>query len=180
MPSEIKIGFHNVPIDQFIPKPMQWNKCFIFGHIQKFCTSKDQICATCSEKSHTPEECAKVKCINCKPGEDQHQSTNKQCPQYLKKQEILKYQTINKTFYNEAKLYINQHYSISDFNKNITNETLSTTNQKQNSIEENTKINNESTPTFSQILQTNKNQTHENFFSKIPAIMETSEENESN
>lgn len=151
LPTEIKIGFQIIKVDYYIPKPMQCKNCYKIGHTKKRCQGIS-LCPICSSTMHTEENsCTQVKCINCNL---QHQSTNKKCPKLLKKQEILKYSTINRTAIAEATEYVNSNFTAYYFTNNSPVETLeeikkkvndSNKKQNKNQLSEKSK-NNETTP----------------------------------
>lgn len=94
LPNSVKIGFLSVDVKHYIPAPMQCKSCHRFGHTKKRC-EKLPSCSVCSKPSHN-NNCDEVKCINC---HGLHQSTNKKCPELLKRKEILELQKINRWSY---------------------------------------------------------------------------------
>lgn len=53
-----------------------------------------------------------------------HKSTNKNCPKILKRQEIIKHSTINRTLIAEATEYVNINFAADQYTKNTPTETL--------------------------------------------------------
>jgi hypothetical protein len=107
IPTEIKVGYINVEVKEFIPDPMRCYKCLKFGHTKKFCKG-DEICGNCAEKSHIDrervnEKCDRpTKCANC--GDSTHNAFSRICPvwRYEKEIQTLKHQK-KITFYNARK-----------------------------------------------------------------------------
>ena len=103
IPSEISIAWEKCKVNPYIPTPMQCKNCHRIGHTKKHCNSEEK-CLVCSGPEHeTP--CETVKCINCN---QHHRSNNKSCQTYIKRQNIIKYKTINKCSYRESVQAINQ------------------------------------------------------------------------
>lgn len=50
-------------------QPRRCNRCYLYGHVERFCKSQEIICRHCAEKGHTADMCNKkketVRCINC-------------------------------------------------------------------------------------------------------------------
>ena len=79
LPKTLKVGYLKVPVDTYIPNPLQCYRCFKFGHHERQCHS-DNYCKRCAENEnetcHT-DPCNKpFKCWNC--GEE-HYSTSHEC-----------------------------------------------------------------------------------------------------
>ena len=89
LPKTLKIGYLKVPVDIYIPNPLQCYRCFKFGHHERQCTS-DNHCKRCSAKeneTHHTDPCSKpFKCLNC--GEE-HYSTSRTCKVWQKEKEII-------------------------------------------------------------------------------------------
>lgn len=133
LPNEIKIGFQNVKVDYYIPKPMQCKSCHRIGHTKKRCRGVP-MCNTCSMPIHNEESpCESIKCINCNY---QHRSTNKQCPTFLKKQEIIKHSTVNRTSIADSTKHVNTTYPSDHFTKNIPIEHLENNKETNNTQKE--------------------------------------------
>ncbi|CAF3640849.1 unnamed protein product [Rotaria sp. Silwood1] len=86
-------------------KPSQCYKCFKYGHVAKYCRSKNQLCSRCGEENHKYDNCPKSdqhpNCCNCKGG---HVATSTDCPKFKEYQ-----QKIQKT--------IDQFSSTTKYNK---------------------------------------------------------------
>lgn len=78
------------------------NHCQGFGHAAKFCQARTAICAHCSERGHSNENCpsaatnAPPKCFNCSRTNQQcdHPATSKDCPSFKKALARLSAQTM--------------------------------------------------------------------------------------
>ena len=98
LPEYIKFGYQRIPIRPHVPLPTRCMKCFKFGHISTYCTSK-KLCSNCSEDFHTDEnsplsKCENTgKCINCL---GEHSSLNRTCPIFVKEKEIQKIKIFEK------------------------------------------------------------------------------------
>ena len=53
LPSVVKIGFIKAKVDVFIPNPLQWYQCQVFGHHENKC-GRQAICVNCSLPEHWP------------------------------------------------------------------------------------------------------------------------------
>ena len=85
IPLKIKILGQNREVRPFVPKPLQCNKCFRYGHTYKRCTNKE-VCAVCGSQHHiTDWKCSHVKCVNCGL---QHHAKSKTCEFYIYNTEI--------------------------------------------------------------------------------------------
>lgn len=107
LPKEIKIGFCNIKVKPFIPRPIQCRKCYKYGHTKKHCKVTSAICNSCGEVIHDNTPCRRIACVNCIPIAA-HESTSKECPIYIYTQEILKVKTLNKMSFSNAREYVNQ------------------------------------------------------------------------
>jgi len=98
-PEFIKIAFQKIPVKLFIPRPLRCFRCFAFNHHMSACKRK-QICYKCGNEKHDGECLSKIKCINCS---DEHYSSSKKCPIYIKEQKIKEIQTKERIPYNAAR-----------------------------------------------------------------------------
>lgn len=98
LPSSIRVGYLQLAIKRFVPKPIRCRKCFSFSHLSRDCTSKD-LCYRCGDEKHE-SNCNTVKCVNC--GND-HFSTSLKCPCYKNALLIKELQTKYRIPYGEAK-----------------------------------------------------------------------------
>ena len=67
LPTVVKIGFMQVKVDVYIPNPLRFYHCQVFGHHENKC-GRHAVCCNCGE----PEHCAPfgvcdkpAKCVNC-------------------------------------------------------------------------------------------------------------------
>ena len=89
LPKRLKVGYMKVPVDLYIPNPLQCYKCFEFGHHERQCNA-DNHCKRCgtneNETNHT-EPCSNpLKCLNC--GEE-HYSTSRSCKVWKREKDIV-------------------------------------------------------------------------------------------
>ena len=70
LPKTLKVGYMKVPVDLYIPNPLQCYRCFKFGHHERQCNADDH-CKRCSaneNETHHSEPCTRSpKCLNCGP-----------------------------------------------------------------------------------------------------------------
>ena len=94
IPKTLKVGYLKVPVDLYVPNPLQCYTCFKFGHHESRCNSgaDNKLCRRCSEPismhaSPCADDCQKkLKCVSC-GGE--HMATSKSCPVWQRKKEIV-------------------------------------------------------------------------------------------
>lgn len=101
IPETIKIGFHTVKVQNYIPNPMRCFNCLGFSHPTIACKQEAK-CIQCGEKKHEGNErCTRPpKCANCS---DNHNALDRNCPIFKIQKEIKSIQTINKIPLHEAK-----------------------------------------------------------------------------
>ena len=100
LPPYIAIDGQRYKVHSFIPKPRRCDKCQKFGHSTDRCPNS-VTCSRCSG-SHTYSECPNKdtpKCANCF---QQHSAAHRQCPVYIKTQEVLKVRAVEKVTYAQA------------------------------------------------------------------------------
>ena len=99
-PKEIKAGFLNIRIEEYIPNPMRCHNCQKFGHLKKHCRNS-LICPCCGQSGHDIDSCSSpMQCVNC---EGQHMSFSKVCPKWLEEKEIQKIKVQRQITYQEAR-----------------------------------------------------------------------------
>ena len=93
VPKTLKVGYLKVPVDLYIPNPLQCYTCFKFGHHESRCNSgSDNICCHCAAPLSThatpcADDCKKtLKCLSC-GGE--HMATSRSCPVWQREKEIV-------------------------------------------------------------------------------------------
>lgn len=108
IPRSLLLFEWSYPIKQYIPRPLQCKKCWRLNHSQQRCR-QEPACPICHLRHEgMGHECSNPKfCINCKAAE--HVSDDRSCPQYLKKQEIIKVAITRKISFVEAAAFISQN-----------------------------------------------------------------------
>ena len=91
LPKCLKVGYLKVPVDIYIPNPLQCYACFKYGHHENKCRlyGGDELCRRCGIKGVTHDEsrCTnEVKCVNC--GED-HPPTSRSCKVWKREKEVV-------------------------------------------------------------------------------------------
>ena len=87
IPSHIKAGYYNVPVEQYLPNPLRCYKCQKYGHHQSLCRHP-AACARCGQAAHGEEPCSgPPHCVNCNGG---HSAFDKSCSKWLHEREITK------------------------------------------------------------------------------------------
>lgn len=87
-------NMHSFRVEDFC-QPRRCNKCYMYGHVQRFCRNELATCRQCAEKGHTAENCqqkqGKTKCSNCiraNGGETTptcyHYVKDRSCPEYIR------------------------------------------------------------------------------------------------
>jgi len=64
LPSSIKAGYLNVPVEQYVPNPLRCFKCQRFGHHRNVC-KRDVVCPRCAEVGHDNTESSCKATIPC-------------------------------------------------------------------------------------------------------------------
>ena len=102
LPESLYVGFSNVKVSPFIPKPLQCYTCYGFGHPSMKCRKKDNpICGRCGHEAHEDKCSQAAHCPNCKGG---HGPTSKDCPKYKKEALIKKIMSQKKIPFKEARI----------------------------------------------------------------------------
>ena len=109
-PKQVFIGFKQLNVKTYIPKPQRCFNCQLFGHNSNSCRGKTT-CARCTQ-NHKTEDCKlpkyqdnqvnnpqPYKCRNCN---EQHPSGFRGCTAYVKAQIITEIKTTNRISYAEA------------------------------------------------------------------------------
>lgn len=79
-PHEVKIGWLNCKVEEYIQNPMRCVNCQKLGHTKNRCTNAPN-CKNCCLPPHT-ENCTRILCINC--NEESHTSYDPSCPAFLR------------------------------------------------------------------------------------------------
>ena len=87
LPTVVKIGFIQVKVDVYIPNPLRFYNCQVFGHHENKC-GRLAVCCNCDQAEHCASgQCDKpAKCVNCS---GDYPANSKQCPQSEKEKQIL-------------------------------------------------------------------------------------------
>ena len=88
LPTNIKIGYENVPVSVYVPNPLRCFRCQRFGHHETKCTSSP-VCAICAHEGpdHDSKIChEKPLCTNCKGS---HPVFSKHCQSWKIEKDIL-------------------------------------------------------------------------------------------
>ena len=82
LPSHIKIGGVNYPVNPFRAPILQYKKCYRFNHTERVCSRQHKVCVKCGDCHQNNEECnSPLKCVNCNAA---HSADSKLCPVYKK------------------------------------------------------------------------------------------------
>ena len=128
LPKVLKIGYLKVPVDVYIPNPLQCYKCFKFGHHERQCNA-DPHCKRCGDnenESYHLDPCNKaMKCLNC--GED-HYSTSRTCKVWQREKEIITIKHRESLSFAEARKIVNARHALgasySSVTKSNSNKTI--------------------------------------------------------
>lgn len=120
LPTEVNIDSVIFPVDAYYGKVTQCYKCLNYGHISKLCKSNVTLCLSCGkEKTEEAEHSCTaldIRCVNCKVGT--HKSNSKNCPFFIKQQNIKKIMIDNKITFKEAEgCYKNSYSNVSISNR---------------------------------------------------------------
>ena len=109
LPQLLKLTeWHYEILEEYIPPPTRCSNCQKFGHLKKWCKKEEETCARCSVAGHRSNTCENyVKCANC--GED-HYSTNRKCPEYIRRSEIMATKIKGKLTFREAEDEVRRRY----------------------------------------------------------------------
>lgn len=98
LPQDLKFGYRNYKVKEFVPRPIRCFKCQRFGHTSGNCHSIRR-CKKCGG-NHELQECTEnIKCVNCK---GPHDAGSFECPFFLEAKEILRVKTTKKISYSDA------------------------------------------------------------------------------
>ncbi|KAF9414110.1 hypothetical protein HW555_007869 [Spodoptera exigua] len=104
------------PVERYTFPVNQCSNCWKFGHIKRFCPSKNIICPKCS-KNHTNCETVAYSCPNCKGS---HMALDKTCIVYLREKKIRQIMGEKNISYKEAfEVFRNSEKEMR--NKNVVN-----------------------------------------------------------
>ena len=116
LPRVLKVGYLKVPVDMYIPNPLQCYACFKFGHHERKCKlyRGDELCRRCGITSYTHHDENKctneIKCVNC--GED-HPSTSRTCKIWKREKEVVTIKYKEGLSFPEARKIVEARYNLS-------------------------------------------------------------------
>ena len=115
LPRVLKVGYLKVPVEMYIPNPLQCYACFKYGHHEKKCRlhGGDELCRRCAITGVTHDEsrCTNdVKCVNC--GED-HPSTSHSCKIWKRGKEVVTIKYREGLSFPEARKIVQARYNLS-------------------------------------------------------------------
>ena len=119
IPKVLKVGYLKVPVDLYIPNPLQCYSCFKFGHHESRCSSSadSKLCRRCGEAlSNHPSPCAndcqkKCKCVSC--GGD-HMATSRTCPVWQREKEIVSVKYREGLSFQDARKVVNSRFILTN------------------------------------------------------------------
>lgn len=115
-PDNIKIYGVNYRVSYYIPQPLFCKNCLNYGHLKKYCQSKETRCGNCAN-NHTitqDNKCTlKTSCYSCK---ENHRTNSKDCPKKKKEMEIQKIRTTMRKSYKKAKEIFESKYPEFQYN----------------------------------------------------------------
>ena len=124
LPRSLKVGYLNVPVDMYIPNPLQCYTCYKYGHHESKCrkTTEEKVCrrctALCSEHDADVNECKNaLKCSNC-GGE--HYSTSRSCLVWKREKEIVTVKCKEGLSFPEAKKIVETRFNLTVSYANVT------------------------------------------------------------
>lgn len=103
LPEYLHIGYERVLVKPYIPQPLRCFNCSQYGHGTQNCKN-DKVCLNCGGKFHTNEneKCElPSKCVHCKV-DNNHKSSDKNCPKFKKEYAIQKIKVEEKVTMKEA------------------------------------------------------------------------------
>jgi len=79
IPEEVRVGYFQFKVKQYIPKPLRCFKCNRYGHVANYCKGKER-CSNCGG-DHSWKNCdsPNKRCPNCKGN---YSAANTACPPY--------------------------------------------------------------------------------------------------
>jgi hypothetical protein len=108
-PKYVKAAYLKIPVEMFIPNPLQCFNCQRFGHGRNS-YSRPASCAKCGQQGHLDAECQEqAHCANCS---GPHPAFSKECPEWSKQRDITKIKTERCSSFGEAKQLYEQKLQI--------------------------------------------------------------------
>lgn len=98
LPDKVLALFYSCTVRQYYDRPLKCAKCQKFGHLKKFCVNKVEVCHQCALP--LPHDVhGEDKCINCN---GKHASSDRNCPEFKRQNDIKRIQTDNRWPYGKA------------------------------------------------------------------------------
>ena len=83
LPMEIDIALEKCKVRPYIPNPQRCFRCQRYGHVNRTCKSRHEVCANCGSIEHVSSKdnpCpASSKCVNC---QGDHSAYSRTCPKW--------------------------------------------------------------------------------------------------
>jgi hypothetical protein len=106
-PPEIKVGFLNYTVKEWIPSPMKCQFCLEFGHTKNRCSKGIKLCRKCNNTEHE-DQCHVIKCHSCHPPNDVHESFSANCPVMKKEKRICQEKVARNVSFPEARKIVEE------------------------------------------------------------------------
>ncbi|XP_030246511.1 uncharacterized protein LOC115565467 [Drosophila navojoa] len=159
LPEAIKIGYESTRVRPYIPLPLRCRKCLRFGHPTLICKSTEDTYKNCSQTTHTTENetCTNEKCclncINNSEVDPKHSPLDRNCPTFLKQQELVAIKTTEKVDHKTVLSIYHSRHNPQLSNSYASTLTKAATNQDAHStIPKTNTVTTTSTPTHSKKL----------------------------
>lgn len=115
LPKYICINQVRFEVEPFVYPVIQCIKCLRYGHVQQNCKGKER-CKNCGETHEKDTPDCQIKCIYCKNSD--HNSTSKNCPEFIQQKKIKENMANLNISFNEAKqMQNNSYYNVTTQNK---------------------------------------------------------------
>lgn len=106
IPEKVKLGWNELEVREYIPRPRRCFQCQVFGHGGKSCREEKGTCVNCGNDAHG--DCTQPpKCSNC---DGSHPASDRSCFYYKMESEILTTMTKKQISYGFAKKEVTARY----------------------------------------------------------------------